>query len=143
MIELDRKQPEFKLNFNQYLKRYLNDKNKKRLKKNINENKILLKKIEKKFGVDSKVLVSLWFVETSFGEYLGKFDILNSLASLTYDGRRKDFFLKELKYALKSSMKVIFLENNLKVLGLVHLGKLNLCQVLLKSLQLTLMEIKK
>ena len=29
VIELDRKQPEFKLNFNQYLKRYLNNKNKK------------------------------------------------------------------------------------------------------------------
>ena len=101
VVELDRKQPEFKLNFNQYLKRYLNDKNKNRLRKKFNENKILLKKIEKKFGVDSKVLVSLWFVETSFGEYLGKFDILNSLASLTYDGRRKDFFLKELKYALQ------------------------------------------
>ena len=47
VVELDRKQPEFKLNFNQYLKRYLNDKNKKRLRKKFNENKILLKNLKK------------------------------------------------------------------------------------------------
>ena len=35
VIELDRKQPEFKLNFNQYLKRYLTTKNKKKIKKKI------------------------------------------------------------------------------------------------------------
>ena len=100
VIELDRKQPEFKLSFNQYLKRYLTSKNKNRLKKKYQENIELLENLEKNFGVDSKILVSLWFVETSFGKYLGKFDVLNSLASLAYDGRRKDFFLNELKNAL-------------------------------------------
>ena len=70
---------------------------KKLLIKKHHDNKQLLEKLEKKFNVDSKILASLWFVETSFGSYLGKFDILNSLASLAYDGRRKDFFMKELK----------------------------------------------
>ena len=93
--------PEFKLNFNQYLKRYLNNTNKKKLLKKYNDNKDLLNNLESKFNVDSRILLSLWFVETSFGEYLGKFDILNSLASLAYDGRRKKFFLKELRYALQ------------------------------------------
>ena len=101
VIELDRKQPEFKLNFNQYLKRYITAKNKEKIKKKYLENKELLDNLEKKFNLNSKVLVSLWFVETSFGQYLGKFDILNSLASLAYDGRRKEFFLKELTYALR------------------------------------------
>ena len=57
--------------------------------------------LESKFNVDSRILLSLWFVETSFGEYLGKFDILNSLASLAYDGEEKKIFLKELRYALQ------------------------------------------
>ena len=100
VIELDRKQPEFKLNFNQYLKRYLTPK-KKKLKEKYSEHFQLLKNLEEKFKVDSKVLISLWLVETSFGEYLGKFDILNSLASLAFDGRRREFFLQELKYALR------------------------------------------
>ena len=52
----------------------------------------LLSKIEKRFGVDSKILAALWGIETSFGQYTGKFNILRSLASLSYDGRRTNFF---------------------------------------------------
>ena len=63
----------------------------------------MLDNLEKKFNLDSKVLVSLWFVETSFGQYLGKFDILNSLASLAYDGRRKRVFLKGVNICIKNT----------------------------------------
>ena len=101
VIELDRKQPEFKLNFNQYLKNNLSEKKKKNLKKKYNENQLLLEKIRTHYDVDPKILTSLWGIETSYGSYLGKFDILSSLASLAYDGRRKKFFLKQLRYALK------------------------------------------
>ena len=54
-----------------------------------------------KFKVDPRILVSLWGIETSFGKSVGKLHILRSLLSLAYDGRRQDFFLKELKLALK------------------------------------------
>ena len=101
VIELDRKQPEFKLNFNQYLKNNLTEKKKKNLVKKYNENKPLLEEIYGLYDVNPKILASLWGIETSYGNYLGKFDILSSLASLAYDGRRKTFFLKQLKYALK------------------------------------------
>ena len=43
----------------------------------------------------------MWGIETAFGKHLGKMDIIRSLASLAYDGRRKEFFLKELRFALK------------------------------------------
>ena len=43
----------------------------------------------------------MWGIETSFGKHIGKLDILRSLLSLAYDGRRQEFFLKELKLALK------------------------------------------
>ena len=43
---------------------------------------------------------ALWGVETSFGKHTGKMDIIRSLASLAYDGRRKEFFTKELENAL-------------------------------------------
>ena len=101
VVELDRKQPEFKLSFQEYLSRNINKKRKVLLNKKFNENKDLLSQISEEFGVDSKILVSLWGIETSFGKILGKFNILRSLASLAYDGRRKDFFLKELRFALK------------------------------------------
>ncbi len=100
IIELDRKQPEFKLTFDKYLKNIITEKNKKKINFHFLKQKLLLKKIEENFEVNSKILVSLWGIETSFGEYTGKLDILRSLATLAYDGRRKDFFSKELENAL-------------------------------------------
>ena len=100
VVELDRKQPEFRLTFDKYFSNIVTKRNKEKIILKYKNNKILLKKIEKTFGVDSKVLVSLWGIETSFGEYTGKFDILRSLASLAYDGRRKNFFSKEFNNAL-------------------------------------------
>tara|TARA_B100000900_G_scaffold109660_1_gene91527 strand:- start:3734 stop:4381 length:648 start_codon:yes stop_codon:yes gene_type:complete len=35
-------------------------------------------------------------IETNFGTYVGKMDILSSLATLSYDERRSEFFTKEL-----------------------------------------------
>ena len=101
VIEYDRKQPEFKLNFSEYLKRNINSKKKKELKENFSKYNKLLNRISLEFDVDPKVLTSLWGIETAFGKHLGKMDIIRSLASLAYDGRRKEFFLKELRFALK------------------------------------------
>jgi len=97
VIELDRKQPEFRLTFDKYFNNRVTQKNKKKIVLKYKDNKKLLKKIEEDFGVNSKILLSLWGIETSFGKHTGNFDILRSLASLAYDGRRKDFFSKELK----------------------------------------------
>ena len=57
--------------------------------------------LKEKFKVDPAILVSLWGIETSFGKHIGKLNILSSLLSLAYDGRRQEFFLKEFKLALK------------------------------------------
>ena len=100
VIELDRKQPEFTLTFNEYFKKHISKKKIEQIKKKYNKNNNLLSKIEQKYQVDRKIIVSLWGIETSFGNYLGKFDILRSLASLAYDGRRRVFFLNELNKAL-------------------------------------------
>ncbi len=35
-------------------------------------------------------------IETNFGTYVGKMDILSSLATLSFDKRRSEFFTKEL-----------------------------------------------
>ena len=40
-------------------------------------------------------------IETNFGTYLGKMDIISSLATLSYDKRRSEFFSKELITALR------------------------------------------
>ena len=74
----------------------------KKLNKEYNKNSILLGKIKQIYQVNPKILVSLWGIETYFGNYVGKFNILRSLASLAYDGRRSEFFFGELKLCFPS-----------------------------------------
>ncbi len=60
-----------------------------------------LMEIERRTGVPGRVLVGIWGMETSYGAVTGNFDLFRSLASLAYDGRRRDLFSRELVAALK------------------------------------------
>ena len=40
-------------------------------------------------------------IETNFGKYLGKMDIISSLATLSFDKRRSEFFTNELLTLLR------------------------------------------
>ena len=63
--------------------------------------KKLINKIENKFFVEKELLLALMGIETNFGKYLGKMDILSSLATLSFDKRRSAFFTEELLTLLK------------------------------------------
>ncbi len=101
VIQYDRYQPEFYEDTKTYVsKRTSNEK----LKKGINlfnSNSSLILKVESKFNVEKELLLSLMGIETNFGKYLGKMDILSSLATLSYDKRRSEFFTSELILLLK------------------------------------------
>ena len=60
-----------------------------------------LRRIEARYGVDPAVLMSIWGMETSYGTVTGSTDLLNTLASLGYYGRRRDLFESEFVAALK------------------------------------------
>jgi membrane-bound lytic murein transglycosylase B len=60
-----------------------------------------LQEIGRRYGVTPSVLVAIWGHETSYGAVTGNFDLLNSLASLAYDGRRRQLFADEFVAALK------------------------------------------
>ncbi|HYJ82301.1 MAG TPA: lytic murein transglycosylase [Allosphingosinicella sp.] len=60
-----------------------------------------LREIGRRYGVTPSVLVAIWGHETSYGSVTGDFDLLNSLASLAYDGRRRQLFADEFVAALK------------------------------------------
>jgi lytic murein transglycosylase len=57
--------------------------------------------IEKQYGVDRWIVLSLWGIETSFGTNTGGFDVIRSLATLVVIGYRPDYFREELLAALK------------------------------------------
>jgi len=101
VIELDRKQPEFTLTLSQYLNNVVSSKRKKKGISKIRENWTLLEDISKEYNVQPRFIVALWGIETDFGRISGGFPVINSLVTLAYDGRRGEYFSKELINALK------------------------------------------
>jgi membrane-bound lytic murein transglycosylase B len=61
----------------------------------------LLARVERETGVPESIMVSIWGNETNYGSYTGDFDLPRSLASLAYDGRRRDLFATEFIDSLK------------------------------------------
>ena len=101
VIKYDRKQPEFYEDTITYVSKRANNKRVRSAKKLFKENKILFNEIEKKFFVEKEILLALWGIETNFGKHVGKMDIISSLATLSYDKRRRDFFSSQLLILLK------------------------------------------
>lgn len=60
-----------------------------------------LEKASRRYGVPKEYIVSLWGMESSFGNYQGNFDVLSVLATLAFDGRREKLFSGEFINALK------------------------------------------
>ena len=57
--------------------------------------------IEQQYGVDRRIILAIWGIETSFGANNGGFDVIRSLATLVAIGYRPDYFRDELLAALK------------------------------------------
>ena len=101
VIEYDRFQPEFYEDTKTYIGKRTS---KKKQNKGINfysNNKNLIDAVEKEFNIEKELLLALMGIETNFGTYVGKMDILSSLATLSYDKRRSEFFTNELIILLK------------------------------------------
>lgn len=60
-----------------------------------------LAEIEKETGVPAGIMLSIYGHESGYGQFSGNFDLLRSLATLAYDGRRRDLFVQEYIAALK------------------------------------------
>lgn len=61
----------------------------------------LLSRIERETGVPEEIMVAIWGHETNYGSFTGNFDLIDSLASLAYAGRRPELFTGEFFAALK------------------------------------------
>lgn len=61
----------------------------------------MLPSIEQRFGVPRQYLMAIWGHETNYGSYTGNFDLVRSLATLAYEGRRRELFEGELIAVLK------------------------------------------
>ncbi|MES2301213.1 MAG: lytic murein transglycosylase [Pseudomonadota bacterium] len=57
--------------------------------------------IERKYGVPGPIMLAIWGHETDYGGYTGDFDLPRALATLAYEGRRRELFADEFIAAMK------------------------------------------
>ncbi len=101
VIKYDRYQPEFYEDTKTYISKRTSSKKLSEGIKFYKKNLDLINTIEDKYNIEKELLLSLMGIETNFGTYVGKMDILSSLATLSFDPRRSDFFSNELLILLK------------------------------------------
>ena len=101
VIENDKCQPEFTLTFSEYIDKRIS---KLRVKNGINKyNKYnsLLQNIKQVYNVQPRFIVSIWGLETAYGEITGNYPVIESLLTMSYDERRRRYFTKELYNSFK------------------------------------------
>jgi len=55
----------------------------------------IIRDIEQKYSVPAEIIIAIWGHETNYGSYMGDFDLSRSLATLAWEGRRRDLFATE------------------------------------------------
>tara|TARA_B100001063_G_C16751718_1_gene550648 strand:+ start:140 stop:1135 length:996 start_codon:yes stop_codon:yes gene_type:complete len=111
VIEYDRYQPEFYEDTFTYIKKRASNRKIKEGLKLYSKEKSIIETVEKDFDVEKELLLALMGIETNFGKYLGKMDIVSSLATLSFDKRRSEFFTEELLILLNLVDKKIIDQN--------------------------------
>ena len=101
VIKYDRYQPEFYEDTKTYITKRTSAKKVQKGSSFYSKNFILINNVEKKFNIEKELLLSLMGIETNYGTYVGKMDILSSLSTLSFDKRRSQFFTDELLILLK------------------------------------------
>ena len=101
VIEYDRYQPEFYEDTFTYIKKRTNIRKVKSGLSLYKKEKEIINDVENRFLIEKELLLALMGIETNYGKYLGKMDILSSLATLSFDKRRSEFFTNELLILLK------------------------------------------
>lgn len=101
VIKLDRKQPENKITLSKYLSNTISDRRITTGRAMMEEYRDVLARISAQYGVQPEYIVALWGIESDYGSYQGNFSVVRSLATLAYEGRRRDFFTSELISALR------------------------------------------
>ena len=100
VIQRDRSQAEFTLSLDGYLKRRLTTPTVRIARREATRYRTLLRRVRAAYGVDPRILVSIWGLESNFGRFAGVRPTVPVLATLAWDGRRGEFFREQLFDAL-------------------------------------------
>lgn len=101
VVTADRSQPEFTRPVWQYLDSAVSAARVRNGQDRALENADVLQRIEATYGVDREAVVAIWGMESNFGQQMGSKNVIRSLATLGYEGRRPDFGREQLIAALQ------------------------------------------
>ena len=101
VIKWDRNQSEFSKTIWQYLSSAASDRRISTGKSVLADHPATLDAIERRYDVEKEVIVAIWGLETGYGVFRGSNNVVQSLATLAYEGRRGAFFEEQLIAALK------------------------------------------
>ena len=93
---LDKSQPELKATAEDYIAVRLTPRRIKRGQEAMAVHAALLTEISQRFGVEPQMIVALWGVETDYGNAQLNQNAVKALATLAFEGRRADYFRREL-----------------------------------------------
>jgi membrane-bound lytic murein transglycosylase B len=101
VIELDRKQPEFTMTWEQYRSRIVSDARIAKGRELYGRHRELLDRVSAHYGVPAGIVMGIWGLESNYGQSTGGFNVIEALATLSWEGRRAAFFRSELMDALR------------------------------------------
>lgn len=96
----DRSQAERTMSIEAYLARRVTPSVVWTARRRADRHRVLLRRIEARYGVPSSLLVAVWGLESDFGRFSGVRPTLPALATLAHDARRAAFFRSQLFDAL-------------------------------------------
>ena len=96
VIELDRRQATGRPSFRAYRQRAISAARIRQGARLVAENEATLRLVRERWGVVPPVVVALWGIESGYGAFTGGFKVVDSLATLAWEGRRRELFEREL-----------------------------------------------
>ncbi|MBL4806734.1 MAG: lytic murein transglycosylase [Rhodobacteraceae bacterium] len=91
VIQHDQYQPEFNKPIWEYLDTSVADSRVTNGRQNLRAKRNLLRRIERQYGVQAEVLTAIWGIESNYGQNRGSFSVIEALATLAFDGRRRRY----------------------------------------------------
>ena len=105
IIKSDKNQSEFTLTLEEYLARTANNDRIKNGRKKAVEYPTLLTKVENRYGIPKHVMLAFWGMESNYGVVKSRHQLTNAFLTLIYEGRREEFFTKQLIALMKIADK--------------------------------------
>ena len=101
VIQKDRNQSEFTKQIWEYLDSAASETRVRNGRDALRAHRRVLAEIEARYGVEAEVVAAVWGLESAYGAYRGSEPLIESLATLAFDGRRGKFFESQLLAALR------------------------------------------